>query len=267
MQMSNNMHMSTQILRAEWPKCWRCPVNWALFGLLPGLLAIQFTLDALGDRETARRVFTFPNDLAIVVGGMGKLCALLAATFVAGCVGEEYRRGTWKMLLPRRAGRGGFLVAKGLICFVALAMWSAATLLSGLAIASFYGLVLGVGPWSPDGELSVVLARLASVGLEALVYGSTAFLAAVLLRSSYSAIFFGLITLKVLDFASPRLGSVAQFIPVAHLRNLEARLTDWPATLPCGAYESLVAIAVYSAICFAVAVVVFRVQEFSGTAG
>ena len=146
-------------------------------------------------------------------------------------------------------------------------MWSVATILSGLAIASLYGLVLGVSPRSPDGELAVVLARLASVELEALVYGATAFLAAVLLRSSYSAVFFGLIVLKVLDFASPRLGAVARFIPVAHLRNVEARLTDWPATLPCGVYESLVAIAVYSAICFAVAVAVFRVQEFSGTAG
>ena len=99
--------MRTQMLRAECQKCWHWPVNWALLGLLPGLLAVQFTLDVFGDRETARRVFTFPNDLAIVVSGMGKLSALLAVTFVAGCVGEEYRRGTWKMLLPRRAGAGG----------------------------------------------------------------------------------------------------------------------------------------------------------------
>ena len=198
--------MNFQLIRAEWQKCCGWPVNRALMLLLPALLVVQFTLDAFDDRETARRVFSFPNDLAIVVVGMGRLSGLLAVTFVAGCVGEEYRRGTWKMLLPRRDARGSFLAAKGLICLAGATFWAMVTLASGLAAATLYGSILGIGFWSPENELPTVLARLASVGLDVLVYGSTAFAAAVLLRSSYSAMFFAFITLKVLDFAAPRLG-------------------------------------------------------------
>ena len=214
----------------------------------------------------AAHVFTFPNDLGVVVNGMGKFAALLAVAFVAGCVGQESRRGAWKMLLPRRDGRSSFLAAKVLVCLVAAGLWAALVIASGLVTATVYGSLLGVGSWSHEGELSIVLARLAAVGLTLLAYGATAFLAAVLLRSSYSAMFFAFIALKVLDFQAPA-GAAAMFVPAAQLRNFEARLTGFPDVLGCDAFESLIAVVVYAAACFAVACCVFRFQEFSGNTG
>lgn len=254
----------TRLLLAEWLKCRRWPVNWALIGLLPCLLLTQFLLDALGARDTAERVLAFPNSLGVVVGGMTKLSALLAVTFVAGNLGEEYAKNRWKESLPRRPGRAGFLLAKALMGGVALLLWTVGTVACGLLVAVTLSQLVGVPASAPRPEVAATLGRLAASTCEALLYGATAFVAAVLMRSSFSAVFFGLVPLKVLDYVAPRLGAAQALLPVVHLRNLEARLTDWPAPLACGTGVSLLALFIYAASCLIVAIGVFQRQEFGG---
>jgi ABC-type transport system involved in multi-copper enzyme maturation permease subunit len=257
--------MSFQLLRAEWIKMSRLPLAQVLILLLPGLLFVQFGIDAFSDPGRAERLLPFPVCLDRTVGAMSRLGILLAVTFAAICIGLEYQRGTWGLLLPRRASRIGFLLSKAGICVLALLLWLGLSVGVGMMGGMIGALWAGVKPFDPDGSVSTALGRGVVLLLELVLYGSAAMIATIAFRSAYAGIFFGLVPLKVLECATASVDWLACVFPFTHLANIEGRLLGYPERFPWPLEISFMTVGAYAVCSMLLAIWLFRRQEFAGT--
>lgn len=219
------------LLGAEWLKVSKRPLHRLLL-LLVGATGLAYCLFMAmragaepAARESARDVLTWPYILGPaldVLGSFGRLAAIILA---ASIVGSEYGHDTWKMLLPRRPGRGVFLGAKLAVTLGALALGvgvvSASYAVPGVVSAKLLGLV----PSTP-GRLDLMAWRYVSLGLDLTFFATAALLAAVLTRSAFGGILLGLALMIFLGLMRDAGPGLARVLPSAHLMNLQAHLTE-----------------------------------------
>lgn len=219
------------LMGAEWLKASKRPMHRLLL-LLVGATGLAYCLFMAmragaepAARESARDVLTWPyilNPALDVLQFFGRLAAIILA---ASIVGSEYGHDTWKMLLPRRPGRGVFLGAKLAVILGALALGvvvvSASYAVPGVVSSKALGLV----PTTP-GRLDVMAWRYVCLGLDLTFFATATLLAAVLTRSAFGGILLGMALMIFLGLVSDAEPWLVRALPTAHLMNLQAHLTE-----------------------------------------
>ncbi|XXF75096.1 ABC transporter permease [Myxococcaceae bacterium GXIMD 01537] len=219
------------LLGAEWLKASKRPMHRLLLALVgaTGLAFCLFmALRAAAEpaaRESARNLLPWPFILDSAVEALRVFGRLAAIILAASIVGSEYGHDTWKMLLPRRPGRGVFLGAKLAVTLGALALGVAVVTASYVIPGVVSSKLLGLVPTAP-GRLDLTGGRYLSLFLEVAFYASATLLTTVITRSSFGGILLGMAVMIFLGVTGDAEPWLARALPSAHLLNLQARLTE-----------------------------------------
>lgn len=219
------------LMRAEWLKASRRPMHRLLLLLVgaTGLawclfLAVRAGADPAA-RLSARDVLTWPFILQPaldVLQFFGRLAAIILA---ASIVGSEYGHDTWKMLLPRRPGRGVFLGAKLAVILGALALGIVVVSVSYVVPGVVSAKLLGLEPTTP-GRLDLMAWRYVCLCLDLSFFAVATLLFAVVSRSAFGGILLGMALMIFLGLVSNAEPWLVRALPSAHLLNLQARLSE-----------------------------------------
>lgn len=219
------------LVRSEWLKASKRPMHRLLLLLVgaTGLAYVVFMAMRAGTgpaaRESARDALTWPyilNPALDVLGFFGRLAAIILA---ASIVGSEYGHDTWKMLLPRRPGRGVFLGAKLAVILGALGLGILVVSVSYAVPGVVSSKLLGIEPTTP-GRLDLMAWRYASLCLDLTFFATATLLAAVVTRSAFGGILLGIALMIFLGLVSDAEPWLVRVLPTAHLMNLQARLSE-----------------------------------------
>jgi ABC-2 type transport system permease protein len=218
------------LLKAEWLKARTRPMHRVLLVLLAstGLLFSLFVaLNSMADpamRQHAREVLPWPHILEQSLKMSQVFGRLTVIILTASIVGGEYGYDTWKMLLPRRPGRGEFLAAKLGMSLIAMALGLAAVVASFVVPGLVAARLLGLEPVGGV-NVGVVGWRFACFFLEASFYVAATLLASVLTRSTFGGILLGSALMLTLDLVGRAHPWLALVLPDMHLQNLQALLS------------------------------------------
>jgi ABC-type transport system involved in multi-copper enzyme maturation permease subunit len=266
-----------RLLRAEWMKMWGRPGDrYVLAGLIALALVapIVLTAQALWDPEhhrAARLYLNYPTSLNVGAQFIGLIAVILASFLAASTFGSEYSDGTWKLIVPRLARRGGLIVAKLLMALgtaIAASVLAVAVWMATAALCTVVALKLSaVGP-SPEGLAHNATVTLAVSLLRMLFCGAVAALATIAARSSLVGLAVGVVMPAFLDLIT--YPAVAPFMPNAHLANFRFQLFQAQAharplaniyDLHAGAPVSLLVVLAYVGVLMAATACLFDSQE------
>jgi len=220
------------LLRAEWIKMWGRPADFYLIAAVLGLglfSPVMLTILALSSPaqyyRQAQFYLAFPINLDVGVTAISFLDTTIASFLAASTIGSEYADNTWKLIVPRRARRGGIILSKlalSLLTAQAVALLALALWIVGGALCSAY--VLGLPTVGPGGEKLATVAAVTLVisSLRMFLFGAVAALAAIVFRSSLVGIAVGFLAPGLIDLMT--FPGIAAFLPNAHLWNLRAQL-------------------------------------------
>ena len=242
--------MTLNLLRAEWLKTRKRPINRALLALMPVLLIFFMVTPmvlALVNPTTfldeAQEVLPYPSNLGQSVAMLSELGLLVVVVFVATSVGSEYGRDTWKVIVPRYGSRRAFLLAKWMVGLGALTLLAAVVIGVALLLGWLGTLLLGLhaDPASMP-EATMYLRRLVVTLLTFVFIGTLTLFGAVLTRSTVGGVITGLLVTTVLMLVRDALPLLAErvpllakgaawLLPVTHFANLREQwvMADPPA--------------------------------------
>lgn len=235
------MRIPLTLWRAEWLKVRYRPFNQILL-LLMNAFVIAFiggvTLAALirpGQfRAIAEQVAPFPLYLGVVAQVAALLGQIVAPVFVAQSIGSEYSGDTWKMIVPRHASRGAFVVIKLGIAIIGMLIALGSMTVVGMVVSGAASVLLGVSLAVAPGVLTIsdfVFGVVVTI-FPMLLYGSVALVATIAMRSALAGALISFFGLQTLALLSPFYGPLAVALPYPHLPNIVERWTFRdPATL------------------------------------
>ncbi len=234
--------ITLNLLRAEWLKTHKRPINRGMMAIMPVLLVVIMVttmvlalVNPIAFLGEAKELLPYPSNVGLSVEVVTQLGFLLVVVFIATSVGSEYWRDTWKAILPRYGSRPAFLLAKwavgvGAILLVAVAMLGVALPLGWLS-----ALLLDISAdQASTPEASMYLRRLIVTLLLFTFIGTLTLFVTVLTRSAVGGVIAGisiptLLTLirdglPLLKERAPLLAEGAVwFLPVMHFSNLRER--------------------------------------------
>lgn len=278
--------MTLNLLRAEWLKTRKRPINRGMLGIMILLLVVGFVIVTglvLWDRDTylsaATSLMPFPHSLSAGTDLLTNLGSLFIVVFVANSVGSEYGRDTWKVILPRHGSRCAFLVTKWIVGLAALLLLTVATLSAAMLLGWVGTLLLGISAEpSSASEMTMLLRGLGITMLEFVFLGTLTFFGAVITRSTIGAVIISLlvpVVLTVLQEVLPLLIAGSPIVlPTAHIQNLRAHwafedpqlLTGMTTTFN-GAVSpsvSLLIVLGYIALLVGASLVIFQRRDLAG---
>lgn len=248
--------MTLNLLRAEWLKTRKRPINRGMLAIMPAFLVfflVSTTVLALVNPTTflaeAEEVLPYPSNVALSVEVVTQLGFPLVAVFVATSVGSEYARDTWKAIVPRYGSRRAFLLAKWVVGLGAIPLLVVTMIGSALPLGSLGALLLDISadPASIS-EATMHIRRLGVTLLNFVFIGTLTLFGTVLTRSTVGGVIAGMLVptvltmirdgLPLLQERAPLLAKVAAWLlPVTHFSNLRER---WAMAAPPG--ETLMAV-------------------------
>lgn len=270
------------LLAAEWTKTYRRPMHRLLLWLMLGLVfggALLITLSTLADpswKERLGDLLPFPLIVVRLKTLVGVLAPFIVCLLTASVVGGEYAQDTWKMILPRRAGRGVFLVVK------ALCAWAFSLLILGAFIGVGTGLAGVAAHWVQLTPSQTALdATFPTAGLVCLVLQVTVLVGVTTLltiatRSMTAGAGAALVWAMMGAAVAPKERHLALFFPDVHLENLAALWSHDGVLLDrvqsafeaeISARQSLLVLGAYAAFGLLLAVWLFARRDQAGMPG
>ena len=242
--------ITLNLLRAEWLKTRKRPINRGLLALMPLLLVgimVFPTVLALVDPATfldeAEELLPYPRNLALSVEMLTQIGFLLVVGFVATSVGSEYGRDTWKAIMPRYGRRTPFLLAKWLVGLGVLPLLVLAMIAVELPLGWLSALLLDLSA-DPESVSAATMhvRRLIVLLLQFVFIGTLTLFGTVATRSTIGGAIIGMFVTKALTVIRemlpllaervPLLGKgAAWLLPVTHFSNLGEQwvMNDPPA--------------------------------------
>jgi hypothetical protein len=268
-----------KLMAAEWLKVRRRPAFIILFLCIGGAgLFVVPILTLLAVRgsylDEARMGLVFPESLAMSAALIGNVSLIPLIIFSATLAGAEYTGDTWKTLIPRRARRYPFFLAKLFVILItavvvpliAVALWTSA----GFIGASVAGL--------PQGALTVppvehALRSLAAQGVLWMFMIPASLFGAFVGRSIVGGVLSGLLLLPAVQIFGFLGDSVQRWLPEIHAGHISGAIRGDPGAIAHardilgGEWPLTGSIAVYGAyvlLLLAIAAITFERRDLAG---
>jgi ABC-type transport system involved in multi-copper enzyme maturation permease subunit len=270
------------LVRLELLKLTKRPMTWVMVILQLAILGLGVLANVLSLRRADPEGRTYllqglvlPDSLAMGAQFIYLFGAIMLAILTAAAIGSEYSWGTLRQLLATGLSRTRFLIAK----MLALAIVAAVFVVLPLVMSAALSLWVSRMEQQPLLATSVDVAWLAAlVGrtyLVILMPMSLAFLISLVTRSQLVGVgaVFGVLIME--QIAAPMLWSLGldwslmliDFFPFWCARSLLAfNFTSLPVALPntMAQERALLTLSIYTLICFAAALFIFRRRDVGG---
>jgi ABC-type transport system involved in multi-copper enzyme maturation permease subunit len=274
--------MSASLLAAEWTKTRRRPMHrlllWLMLGLVFAaafLIALSVWADPSG-RERLGDLLPFPLVVVRLHALAEALAPFVVCLITASVVGGEYAQDTWKMILPRRPGRGAFLLVKALCAWAFSLLVLGAFLGTGAALGSLTAHLCHFPLSQAALDATFPAASLLCLVLHVTVLVGVTTLLTVATRSMTAGAGAALVWSVMGSAVARKERHLALLLPDVHLENLGALWSHDGAMLDrvqsafeaeISAGQSLWVLGAYAAVGLSLAVWIFSRRDQSGMPG